>query len=189
MKAIEIVHGYSRDHRPDLKQFIIDMIVTGDGDIPLYLKIDSGNVDDKSVFVSRLKEFRKQWTFEGICVADSALYTGDNLETMRELKWITRVPLSIKEAQNKILDIKENEWKDSQISGYKIAARESKYAQIKQRWLIIESEERKKSSIKQVNKQVEKQKEKAEASLRKLSRQEFACQPDAKMAIEKLSNS
>ena len=189
MKAIEIVHGYSRDHRPDLKQFIIDMIVTGDGDIPLYLKIDSGNVDDKSVFVSRLKEFRKQWTFEGICVADSALYTGDNLETMRELKWITRVPLSIKEAQNKILDIKENEWKDSQISGYKIAARESKYAQIKQRWLIRESEERKKSSIKQVNKQVEKQKEKAEASLRKLSRQEFACQPDAKMAIEKLSNS
>lgn len=73
MKAIEIVHGYSRDHRPDLKQFIIDMIVTGDGDIPLYLKIDSGNVDDKSVFVSRLKEFRKQWTFEGICVADRTM--------------------------------------------------------------------------------------------------------------------
>ncbi len=66
IKPIEIVHGYSRDHRPDLKQFIIDMIVTGDGDIPLYLKIDSGNIDDKSVFVSRLKEFKKQWTFEGI---------------------------------------------------------------------------------------------------------------------------
>ena len=32
------------------------MIVTGDGDIPLYLKVDSGNVDDKSVFVERLKE-------------------------------------------------------------------------------------------------------------------------------------
>lgn len=26
MKAIELKHGYSRDHRPDLKQFIIDMI-------------------------------------------------------------------------------------------------------------------------------------------------------------------
>lgn len=60
MKPIEIVHGYSRDKRPDLKQFIIDMIVTGDGDIPLYLKIDSGNVDDKSVFVERLKEFKEQ---------------------------------------------------------------------------------------------------------------------------------
>ena len=70
------------------------MIVTGDGDIPLYLKVDSGNVDDKSVFVERLKEFKKQWTFEGICVADSALYTAENLAAMREIKWITRVPLS-----------------------------------------------------------------------------------------------
>jgi len=55
IKPIEIVHGYSRDKRPDLKQFIIDMIVTGDGDIPLYFKVDSGNVDDKTVFVERLK--------------------------------------------------------------------------------------------------------------------------------------
>jgi len=189
MKAIEIVHGYSRDKRPDLKQFIIDMIVTGDGDIPLYLKVDSGNVDDKSVFVERLKEFKKQWTFEGICVADSALYTAENLAAMREIKWITRVPLSIKEAKNKIVDIKETEWKDSQISGYKIAAKESEYADIKQRWIIVESELRKKSSIQQVDKQVKKQLEKAETALRKLSRQEFACQPDAKIAIEKLSKS
>jgi transposase len=69
IKPIEIVHEYSRDHRPDFKQFIIDMIVTGDGDVPLYLKIDLGNIYDKTVFVSRLKEFKKQWTFDGICVA------------------------------------------------------------------------------------------------------------------------
>jgi transposase len=189
MKAIEIVHGYSRDKRPDLKQFIMDMIVTGDGDIPLYLKVDSGNVDDKSVFVERLKEFKKQWTFEGISVADSALYTAENLAAMRELKWITRVPLSIKEAKNKIVDIKESEWKDSQISGYKIAAKESEYADIKQRWIIVESELRKKSSIQQVEKQVKKQESKAKAALSQLSRQEFACQADAKIAIEKLSKS
>ena len=189
MKAIEIVHGYSRDKRPDLKQFIIDMIVTGDGDIPLYLKVDSGNIDEKSVFVERLKEFKKQWTFEGICVADSALYTAENLAAMRELKWITRVPLSINEAQNKILEIKELEWKDSKIKGYKIAEKESEYGGIKQRWIIVESELRKKSSIEQVEKQVKKQLEKAEASLRKISKQQFACQADAKIAIEKLSKS
>jgi len=99
MKPIEIVYGYSRDHRPDLKQFIIDMIVTGDGDVPLYFKIDSGNVDNKSVFVERIKEFKKQWKFEGICVADSALYTAENLLAMGGIKWISRVPLSIKEAK------------------------------------------------------------------------------------------
>ena len=161
MKAIKIVHGYSRDRRPDLKQFIIDTIVTGDGDVPLYLKIDDGNADDKSVFVERLKEFKNQWTFDGICVADSALYTAPNLSAMAEMKWITRVPLSIKEAQNKIWDIEDNAWEPNQIKGYKIAAISSEYANIKQRWLVIESEIRKQAAIKKIAEQLEKQLESA----------------------------
>jgi transposase len=189
MKAIKIVHGYSRDRRPDLKQFIIDTIVTGDGDVPLYLKIDSGNVDDKSVFVKRMKEFKKQWKFEGVYVADSALYTAENLLAMEEMKWITRVPLSIKEAQTKILEIEEKEWKVSRIKGYKIAKRESEYGTIKQRWLVIESEARKRASLQKLEKQIEKQEEKTESMLRKLYRQNFACQADAESAIEKLSES
>ncbi|NQE38213.1 hypothetical protein E5S67_05998 [Microcoleus sp. IPMA8] len=108
---------------------------------------------------------------------------------MREMKWITRVPLTIKTAQDKILNIEAHQWTDSEISGYKMVEKESDYGEVKQRWLIVESEARKKSSIEQVNKQVEKQKEKASTSLRKLSQQNFACEPDAKMALEKLSNS
>ena len=189
MKAIKIVHGYSRDQRSDLKQFIIDTIVTGDGDVPLYLKIDHGNADDKSVFVERLKEFKNQWTFDGICVADSALYTAENLSAMAGMKWITRVPLSIKEAQNKIWDIEDNAWEPNQIKGYKIAAISSEYANIKQRWLVIESEIRKQAAIKKIAEQVEKQLESAQASVRKLSRQKFACIADAEMAIKRLSDS
>jgi transposase len=189
MKTIELKHGYSRDHRPDLKQFIVDMICTGDGDVPLYLKIDSGNIDDKSVFVERLKEFKNSWNFEGVNVADSALYTKDNIIAMRGIKWITRVPLTIKMAQEAILNIEAHQWTESEISGYKMVEKESDYGEVKQRWLIVESEARKKSSIEQINKQVEKQKEKASTSLRKLSQQNFACEPDAKMALEKLSTS
>ena len=189
MKAIKIVHGYSRDHRPDLKQFLIDMVVSGDGDVPLYLKIDDGNSNDKSVFVERLKEFKKLWTFEGISVADSALYTAENLAAMRGMKWITRVPLSLKEAQNKIVEIEENEWEESEIKGYKIATKTSEYANIKQRWVVVESEARKKSAIKRISEQIEKQLEKAEAGLRKLLRQEFACIADAEQGIKMLSES
>ena len=189
MKAIKIVHGYSRDKRPDLKQFIIDTIVTGDGDIPLYLKIDDGNADDKSVFVERLKEFKNQWTFDGIYVADSALYTADNLSAMAEMKWITRVPLSIKLAQNKIEEIEDDAWESNQIKGYKIAEIASEYAQVKQRWLVIESELRKQAAIKKISAKVEKQLESAKRLLRKLSRQEFACIADAEMAIKRLSDS
>ena len=189
MKAIKIVHGYSRDKRPDLKQFIIDMVVSGDGDVPLYLKIDDGNADDKSVFVERLKEFKKQWTFEGISVADSALYTGENIGAMAGMKWITRVPLSLKEAQKKIVEIEEEEWVVSEIKGYRIAKKSSEYANIKQRWLVVESEARKKAAIKKILQEVEKQLENAKAALRKLWKQEYACIADAEMGIKILSES
>jgi transposase len=189
MKTIKIVHGYSRDRRPDLKQFIIDTIVSGDGDVPLYLKIDDGNADDKSVFVERLKEFKNQWTFDGICVADSALYTAENLSAMVGMKWITRVPLSIKEAQNKICNIEDSAWEYPEIKGYKIASQTSEYAGIKQRWLVIESDLRKQADLKKIVKEVEKQLESAQAKLRKLSRQKFACIADAETAIKKLSSS
>jgi transposase len=32
---ITITKGYSTDHRPDLKQLIVDLMCSGDGDIPL----------------------------------------------------------------------------------------------------------------------------------------------------------
>ena len=36
IESIKITYGYSKDHRPDLKQFMMDVICTGDGDIPLF---------------------------------------------------------------------------------------------------------------------------------------------------------
>jgi transposase len=33
-EPIAITYGYSRDRRPDLKQFLIDLICSGDGDVP-----------------------------------------------------------------------------------------------------------------------------------------------------------
>lgn len=103
---------------------------------------------------------------------------------MTGIKWITRVPLSIKSAQDKILDIPESEWQPSSKKGYKIAERASEYGNIPQRWLVIESELTKQASIKQIDKQVNKQESSAPTLLRKLSRQEFACQADAEIAIK-----
>lgn len=47
---IEITYGYSRDRRPDLKQFLIDTICSGDGDVPLYLRVANGNETDSVGF-------------------------------------------------------------------------------------------------------------------------------------------
>lgn len=48
-QAISITYGYSRDHRPDLKQFIIELICSSDGDIPIFLKAASGNQSDTTL--------------------------------------------------------------------------------------------------------------------------------------------
>lgn len=66
---------YSRDHRPDLKQFIIELICSGDGDIPIFLKLASGNQADSSCFGQIAVEYQKQLEVNSLIVADCALYT------------------------------------------------------------------------------------------------------------------
>lgn len=59
-QPITITYGYSRDHRPDLKQFILDLICSEDGDVPLFLRIGNGNESDQAVFPQVFCEFKKQ---------------------------------------------------------------------------------------------------------------------------------
>ena len=49
LKEITIIYGYSGDHRPELKQFIIEMICSGDGDIPIY--IFKTSIGKPSIFI------------------------------------------------------------------------------------------------------------------------------------------
>jgi transposase len=40
---IAITYGYSRDHRADLKQWMLGLVTTHDGDIPIFLRPLNGN--------------------------------------------------------------------------------------------------------------------------------------------------
>ena len=43
---IAITYGYSRDHRADLKQWMLGLVTTHDGDIPIFLRPLDGNSGD-----------------------------------------------------------------------------------------------------------------------------------------------
>lgn len=180
--GIEITYGYSRDHRPDLKQFVMNLICTGDGDIPLWLEMANGNQSDKAKFTKILQAFQEQWSFDGLCVADSALYSQDNLQAMTGLNWLTRVPLTLKAAQQSIENA--TDFQASELKGYTIAQSGSDYAGVQQRWFIIESEKRRTSDLEQLEKQLENAKKQAQQHLKKLCTQEFACETDALMAAQ-----
>ena len=186
IESIKITYGYSKDHRPDLKQFMMDVICTGDGDIPLYLRIGDGNESDRAIFAKLMRQFRQDWNLDSIYVADSSLYSEENIQQLRELKWITLVPRSIKIAKVLAELIAEEAFVESEVPGYRIASCCCNYGQVKQRWLIVESEKRRDSDLRSLEKRLTKQLNMAISALNSLMKQDFACIVDAQKAAAKL---
>ena len=75
---VAVTYGYSRDHREDLKQWMLALATTRQGDIPLYLHALDGNASDKVSLVAAVEALGEQLQGEGetpIFVADSGMYS------------------------------------------------------------------------------------------------------------------
>ncbi len=121
-------------------------------------------------------------------MADSALYSQDHLLLIKDSKWITRVPLSIKAAQHLVTEISEKELvKSSENPGYAFAIKTSNYGGIAQRWLVVESEKRKESDLKKLKKKFRKKQLAASQLIARLGRSKFESAAEAK-AIVKAEN-
>ena len=186
IESVKITYGYSKDHRPDLKQFMMDAICTGDGDVPLFLRIGDGNESDRAIFAQLMKQFKGEWNLESIFVADSALYSSENIQQLGGIKWITLVPRSIKITKVLTELIGEEVFVESEVSGYRIASCCCNYGQVNQRWLIVESEKRRDSDLRSLEKKLTKQLKIATSELNSLMKQDFACAADATEAANKL---
>jgi transposase len=191
-RPIFITKGYSRDHRPDLKQCVLDLITSSDGDIPLLMRVGDGNEADKAVFGKILIEFKKQIVFDSIMVCDSALYSQENLKLIEHLKWISRVPMTIKKAQELVqsveieeIDEKEKERRASiNLDGYNWKEEVVNYGGIKQIWLIVESQKRKESDLEKLDKKIQKEKEKVEKLLKELKKENFETPEQARYKLK-----
>ncbi|MCB9092758.1 MAG: IS1634 family transposase [Halobacteriovoraceae bacterium] len=104
--AIKITQGYSKDHRPDLKQAIVEMMVSQDGGIPTVYKAHDGNASDSVIFRERsqaLIESFKNSDSPKYLIADSKLYAQETVKsTLHHIPFITRVPASVKLEQESI---------------------------------------------------------------------------------------
>jgi len=58
--AIAVTHGYSKDHRPDLKQAVLELMVSQDGGVPFVSKSWDGNASDNEVFKARSEALIKE---------------------------------------------------------------------------------------------------------------------------------
>ena len=44
------MRGYSRDHRPELNQVVLNLIIENQAGIPAYMQAASGNINDNEGF-------------------------------------------------------------------------------------------------------------------------------------------
>ncbi len=183
---IAITYGYSRDRRPDLKQFVMNLVCWGDGDIPAFIELADGNQSDKTHFATLIQAFKSQWNFEGLYVADAALYSEANLQQLSGLRWLTRVPLTLNAASALVNHLSDSAFAATELKGYRIASVCCAYGGVKQRWFVVESQERKRADLNKLEKTLAKATTQGQSQLRQLCSQAFACEADALAALYQL---
>jgi Transposase DDE domain len=76
-------HGYSKDHRADLRQMILAVLIDGDGR-PVCSEMWPGNTADVSTFIPVIDRLRRRFDIARVCVvADRGMISA---ETMAELE-------------------------------------------------------------------------------------------------------
>lgn len=187
-EEIRIIHGYSRDHRPDLKQFVVDLIATGDGGIPLFLRVADGNESDQAVFADLIKDFRARLNLDALFVADAALYGAENLASLGSLRWLCRVPKTLAEARRVLEGTPREAFVESvSYEGYRFARTRSDYGGVEQRWLVVHSGELEKAARERLERRLRRRERELDGELRRrlLGRKKtFACRADALEAAE-----
>jgi transposase len=191
-QVVHITRGYRRDHRPDLNQGMLELVVEHQAGIPVLMQPLSGNSHDGTVFGQVVSDHIAQLhTTYGApyLVADSALYSADNLQKLAEtrLKWITRVPATLREAQA-VLAQADPQTMAPLTEGYRYRVVPSSYGGVAQRWMLIHSEPRQPQAQRTVDKQWLKHRAREAKAFQTLGRTAFACEADAQQALTRFAH-
>jgi transposase len=190
-EAINIAYGFAKQ-RPDLKQFVIQMAVTGPADLPFWHEALDGNSSDKSSFVETIqtveafkKELSSKVDFKWI--ADSALYNKNSLLQLKDVLWISRVPESITEAKALVSTYFPDEKWIEHSDGYRYVAYGSNYGDVPQRWVLVHSREAYEREAATFQKNLLKKQVACEKELWHLENRRFFCQKDAELEFKKIA--
>jgi transposase len=186
-KVVHITRGYSRDHRPDFNQVMLELMVEHHAGIPILMKPLSGNSSDAQDFGEAVRaHVNPLQTTYGMTylVADGALYSEANLQKLAQthMKWITRVPATMSAAQA-VLAQANPQALTTLHAGYRYHELTSTYGGIEQRWLLISSEPRQAQARRTVDKQWRQPSDKESNAFKKLCGATFACEADARQAL------
>ncbi|HEX9868688.1 MAG TPA: IS1634 family transposase [Candidatus Tectomicrobia bacterium] len=93
--AMTITHGYAKDHRPDLQQAVLELMVSQDGGVPGVRRSWDGHPSDSHVFQERAQALMTAFEHTPsprYLVADATLDHADNAPHLEHMGFITRLP-------------------------------------------------------------------------------------------------
>ena len=203
-EGLNITHGYSKDHRPDLKQFLLQTLCV-EKNIPLLGGCEDGNASDKTInnqVLTRLTHIMSRYGLEPgafIYTADSAMVTEDNLEVMGDNLFITRLPASYGECGRTIQEVvAKDEWQEIGIlaetrptknrpaASYRAAETQVTLYSKTYRAVVVHSSAHDKRRQKKLEKTLTSEKERLMSLIRKEQKTWYACQKDAQTACQRI---
>jgi len=198
-QAIAITYGYSRDHRADLKQWMLGLVTTHDGDVPVGMRALDGNASDHvslpDLVAAVLAHLRDATSAEptgtegeeALFVADSALYSTPTMQqfSAAQVRWVSRVPETSTEAKAAVAEATDT------ASGWQTNADQTVHwlrwpvtlPHGPERWLVVRTQAGQARARATLVRQVAQQQEAWQRTLWHLGNQDFACAPDAQAAL------
>jgi len=189
-QAITITHGHSKDHRPDLKQAVLELMVSQDGGVPFVSKSWDGNTSDTHIFQERAQALMT--TFQTsptprYLVADSKLYNEDNAANLQALGFITRIPNTLKLVSQVITQaLKWDTWQPLE-AGTRYQRVELCHYKMAQRWLVVWSQAARERAEATVTKAQQREAEAIDKQLFHLQAQRFEAPQAATAALAALA--
>ncbi len=140
--VIAITYGYSRDHREDLKQWMLALATTQDGDIPLFMQPLDGNSSDKVSLIAAIMAIQRQLREAdgeaSVYVADNGVYSETNITQLNQagVKWVSRVSETLTEAKTIVQEGSET-WQQSADGTVHWFSRGLTLPQGRERWVVV----------------------------------------------------
>jgi transposase len=188
--VIAITYGYSRDHRQDLKEWMLALATTHDGDVPLFMQPLDGNSGDKVSLLAAIKTIQRHLQEAGeeadVYVADNGVYSESNRKQLNQagVKWVSRVSQTMTQAKALIQEGSESgpQSEDGTVHCFN---RELDLPQGRERWVVVYTQ----ASLQRTQQTVQRQVSKAQAAWEQkcwhLGNRRFACEADASASAER----
>jgi transposase len=199
-----ITYGYSKDKRPDLKQFVLSTLCV-DRAVPMWGKPEDGNASDKTLNTTLLSEIAQLLARYGVqqgayvYIADAALVTEDNLAALGDTLFITRLPATYSECGRVIAEaVAQNRWEEVGVLAqtpptkhrpgtfYQVAESGVTLYGKAYRAVVVHSSSQDQRRQKHLRREFQASSAALEATVREAAQQEYFCRADAEAAATKV---